>query len=90
MESRIGGSVSYGTILRLFKKLGARNGTEVKLITASTDRAIMICLDNIQKYRKPCYVRVGRHTHMITGTATTAFVMESFVPSALDLDIHHQ
>lgn len=85
-ESRVGGSTSYSTVLWSMKKFREQSIAAVKELAKAPTSGVMFRFDNVQKYCKPRFTRLGRDSHMMIGTAATAFALEGFTIDALDLD----
>lgn len=88
LESRVGDSVSYTTALGVMRRNGQRRMDAVRKLFAATSlsEGLIIRFDNIQKYRKPRFTRIGRSAAMMTGTASTAFAMEGLQDDALSIE----
>jgi hypothetical protein len=84
-DSRVGTATSYHAVYDALKKLSQHDLQRVKALATDPESSVSVRLDNVQHFIHPRHYRMGREAHMLTGTAATAFKLEGFHPTALDL-----
>jgi hypothetical protein len=77
-DSRVGTATSYHAVYNALEKLSQRDLQRVKALATDLKSSVSIHLNNVQHH-------IGQEAHMLTGTAATAFKLESFHPTVLDL-----
>ncbi|KAJ8470028.1 hypothetical protein ONZ45_g16695 [Pleurotus djamor] len=84
--SRLGLSSSHNTTYRLLESYAQRDLARLRILIQQPSLAPLLRLDNIQHQIRARDLRVGRENRMITGTATTLFLMKNVSPTALDIE----
>ncbi|KAF5384343.1 hypothetical protein D9615_003177 [Tricholomella constricta] len=84
VESRLGHSVAYQTMIEGLKTLAADQRKELRGMIANGRHGLQVS-DNIQAYAPVRGARIGRESRMVKGLAATVVIMEDVVPGAFDL-----
>ncbi|KAH9916364.1 uncharacterized protein B0H18DRAFT_1124277 [Fomitopsis serialis] len=84
-NSRTGHTPSWSTVIATLKRLADSAREELREMGKSETQALVMRMDNVQKYRKQREQRIGRRNEMDVGLAATVAEAKDFTADALDL-----
>ncbi|KAH9915098.1 uncharacterized protein B0H18DRAFT_1125064 [Fomitopsis serialis] len=80
-----GHTPSWSTVIATLKRLADSAREELREMGKSETQALVMRMDNVQKYRKQREQRIGRRNEMDVGLAATVAEARDFTADALDL-----